>query len=139
MKKTRKHPIPARTAFIFDMDGTLVDNMAWHTRAWVELLADHGRSLDVAEFSARSGGRKSAEVVRELFGEQLSASEVTDLVNQKELLYRSLYRRHLKLLPGLRRFLTRAVKLGIPMAVATAAPPRNISFLLDGLNLRPFF
>ena len=139
MKKSPRMLCHRTTAFIFDMDGTLVDNMVWHTQAWVELLADHGRHIDLSEFQSRSGGRKSAEVVRELFGPALSEREVKELVDQKELLYRVLYRPRLRLIKGLRRFLQRAARLWIPMALATAGNPRNIDFILDGLGLRSFF
>ena len=26
-------------AFIFDMDGTMIDSMPWHARSWVEFVA----------------------------------------------------------------------------------------------------
>jgi len=42
-------------------------------------------------------------------------------------------------LPGLLPLLERAWALGLPMAIASASPPENISFILDELHLRPYF
>ena len=33
-------------AFIFDMDGTLVDNMQFHTAAWRQMLSENGVEMD---------------------------------------------------------------------------------------------
>ena len=32
-------------AYIFDMDGTLVDNCAWHVKAWRAFAVRHGREI----------------------------------------------------------------------------------------------
>ena len=45
----------------------------------------------------------------------------------------------LKLMPGLNEFLESAYQNGIPMAVASAAIPFNIDFVLDNLNIRHYF
>jgi beta-phosphoglucomutase len=42
-------------------------------------------------------------------------------------------------LPGLPGFLEQAYRLQIPMAIASAAIPFNIDFVLDGLNIRHYF
>jgi len=55
-------------AFIFDMDGTLVDNMRFHTDAWRELLAESGKEVDAHEFLVRTAGKTNREVVPEIFG-----------------------------------------------------------------------
>ena len=33
-------------AFIFDMDGTIVDNMAFHTKSWLAFFARRGHTID---------------------------------------------------------------------------------------------
>ena len=37
-------------AFIFDMDGTLVDNMRFHTEAWGKMLAENGVRMNAHDF-----------------------------------------------------------------------------------------
>ena len=36
----------AKQAFVFDMDGTIVDNMAFHTDSWITFFERRGRAID---------------------------------------------------------------------------------------------
>jgi HAD superfamily hydrolase (TIGR01509 family) len=59
--------------------------------------------------------------------------------NRKEDLYRERFACCRKPLPGLLHLLEQATTMGLPMAVATAAQPANINFILDHLALRRYF
>jgi beta-phosphoglucomutase family hydrolase len=126
-------------ALIFDMDGTLVHNMPFHNLAWRDTLAEAGVQIDLEEFNRATTGKKSAEIVRMVLGDQLSDSQVTYWLERKEALYRERFACCREPLPGLLHLLEQAHDIGIPMAVATASPPENISFILDVLNLRRYF
>ena len=41
-------------ALIFDMDGTIVDNMGVHTAVWLELLSEYGLESFIDLFDGRS-------------------------------------------------------------------------------------
>ena len=127
------------SAFIFDMDGTLVHNMPAHNQAWQDTLAESGVKLSLDELNRITTGRKTPEILHMLLGGQLSAAEVTYWSNRKETLYRDRFANFREPLPGLVPMLEQAAALGIPMAVATAAMPENIPFILDSLDLRHYF
>lgn len=124
--------------FIFDMDGTLVDSMPFHTRSWQLLLAERGIEMSAQEIERRNHGILP-EVVRKMLGGQLEDSEVIAIGERKEVLYRQIYRPQLQLLPGCRAFLQAAHRLGLPMALATMANRVNVAFTLDGLGIRDYF
>lgn len=126
------------TAFIFDMDGTLVDNMCAHTNAWAKLLAENGLEMETHRFLVATAGRTNREIMPEVFGD-ISEERITQLAQRKESLYREAYLPDRKPVAGVVEFLTEAKKLGIKMAVATAAANPNMEFILDGLDLRRFF
>jgi beta-phosphoglucomutase len=126
-------------ALIFDMDGTLVHNMPIHNQAWHDTLAEAGVQIDMDEFNRASTGKKTAEILRMMLGHQLSDDEVAYWGERKEALYRERFACCREPLPGLLRLLEQARAMNIPMAVATAAPPENIPFILDELDLRRHF
>lgn len=125
-------------AFIFDMDGTIIDNMAFHVQAWSDFLASQGIQITAAEIDRYNHGT-IGEVLRRIWGKPLSDAAVLELGERKESRYRELYRPHLKLIDGLPAFLEQAQQLGIPMALATSAAAPNIDFVLDGLGIRSYF
>ncbi len=127
------------SALIFDMDGTLVHNMPIHNQAWQDTLAEAGVQIDLDEFNRATTGKKNHEILRMMLGSQLGDSEMAYWGERKETLYRKRFACCREPLPGLLRLLEQAHALGIPMAVATAAPPDNIPFILDELDLRRHF
>lgn len=125
-------------AFIFDMDGTLVDNMHVHTEAWGKMLAENGVEMNAHDFLVKTAGKTNREILPTVFGE-ISDERIVELGNRKESLYQEMFLPHRKPVDGLIEFLTETQKLGIKMAVATAAPNTNVEYILDGLDLRRFF
>ena len=126
-------------AAIFDMDGTLVDNMKYHVAAWIELFRDEGLAVTVEDYYQSGVGGAAEDVVRQFLGNDLPDAQVKTLVAQKEFLYRYLIRREIKPIRGLRRFLAEGRNAGIPMAVATAAGKKNTDFILSSLGVQAFF
>ena len=126
-------------ALIFDMDGTLVHNMHYHNQAWNDTLAEAGVQIDMDEFHRSTSGMIGQEIIRRFIGANLKAEEVDYWFQRKEALYRERYACCREPVDGLLNLLEQARSLGLPMAVATAAPPDNITFVLDELNLRRYF
>ncbi len=128
-----------KRAFAFDMDGTIVDNMAFHTQSWITFFERRGRAIDADEFFRTTAGRQGQEIIRHYLGADLSDKEVGLLNHEKESVYRELYAPHRKTVAGFDALIEHAKARGIALAVATAAPPANIEFTLDGLGLRRHF
>lgn len=126
-------------AFIFDMDGTIVDNMAFHTRSWVAFLQQRGQHIDADAFFRDTAGRQGHEIIRAYLGQHLGDAEALALSLDKDALYRQLYAPHLATVAGFDTFLASARQGGIALAVGTAAPDPNIEFTLGGLDLRRHF
>ena len=125
-------------AFIFDMDGTLVDNMHFHTEAWGKMLAENGVEMNAHDFLVKTAGKTNREIMPTVFGD-ISDERIEELGTRKESLYREIFLEHRKAVDGAIEFLEKAKTLGIKMAVATAAPNANVEFILDGLDLRKYF
>jgi beta-phosphoglucomutase family hydrolase len=130
--------VPNLSAFIFDMDGVIVDSNPQHRLAWEAFNRRYG--LETTEAMHRfMYGRRNDQIVRGFFGEQLSEDEVATRGFAKEALYREMIgdRVESMIVPGLRDFLDR--HRDTPKAVASNAEPANVDFLLDRAGLRPYF
>ena len=127
-----------KRAFIFDMDGTLVDNMYFHTEAWGKLLAENGIEMNAHDFLVKTAGKTNREILPTVFGE-ISDERIAELGSRKESLYQELFLPERKTVDGVIEFLEKSKELGIKLAVSTAAPIGNVKFILDGLDLRKFF
>lgn len=125
-------------AFIFDMDGTLVDNMRFHGAAWQTMLLENGIETDAHEFLVKTAGKTNREIIPQFF-KDATEERLLELGLRKETIYRELFLPERKAIEGAIEFLEAAKTLRIKMAVATAAPVANMEFVLDGLDLRRFF
>ena len=127
---------PMIRGIIFDMDGTMVDNMMVHHRAWHAQLASLGLDLSLAEVQARIHG-VNTEILQRLFGDRFDAAE--RIRTEKEARYRQLFSQELRLVDGLPELLDELRAARIPLAIGTAAPVENVDFVLDRLQLRGYF
>jgi beta-phosphoglucomutase family hydrolase len=127
-------------AFLFDLNGTMIDDMEFHLKIWYDVLNnDLGANLSWEEVRRNMYG-KNDELLARVFGEgKFSAEEVAEISQRKEERYQQAYKPHLDLLPGLFEFLESAHRAGIQMAIGSAAIPYNINFVLDNLNIRQYF
>ncbi|MDR2511847.1 MAG: 50S ribosomal protein L11 methyltransferase [Bacteroidales bacterium] len=125
---------------IFDMDGTLVNNLPYHIDAFLELHKRHGMPTMLKDdFLKYCNGRTNNQIMRFIFGEQLTDEECAIIDKEKEQIYRDIYRPFLKLSDGLEKIIQQLYDAGIPMAVGSSAGKDNIDFVLDGLNIRKYF
>ena len=120
---------------MFDLDGTLADNMHWHARAFQAFVERHGLPSITEAIRRRIDGKRNAEIMPILFDRPLSTDEVTALAWGKEEMYRAMSRGGLQPIRGLSALLDALESFGIPMAVATSAPRENVAHTLGELGL----
>lgn len=130
----------APKALLFDLNGTIIDDMEYHTKAWQHLFNnDLGASLSWEDTKKEMYG-KNQEVLVRIFGpERFTQAEMDELSIEKERRYQTEFFPHLALLPGLHELLEDTWRKNIPMAIGSAAIPFNIDFVLDNLNIRHYF
>lgn len=126
-------------AVIFDLDGTILDNNPFHLKSWIEYLKEIGREMTEEEFNAKLNGRTNKDVVKYLYGEDLSEEEIWKHTNDKEALYRKMYKPHIEAVPGLLELLKLLHQQNIPMAIATSGIQANINFMFENVPIKQYF
>lgn len=127
-----------RPAFLFDLDGTLVDSVYQHVLAWREAMAAVGIELAVWTIHRRigmSGGLMANAILRET-GHALTAEEAGRLLR----LHADAYARlagQVRPLPGARELLAYLTQAGVPWSIATSARIESARPTLEGLGVGP--
>lgn len=107
-------------AALLDLDGTLIDSDDLHYRAFVQILAEHGISLSVEEYSVRIAGRSNDEIFARLFplweeGQRRATWEAKERVVAAQA--------HLaRMRPGASKFITDLRERGLQIGIVTNAP-----------------
>lgn len=127
---------PGRTAFLFDLDGTLVDSVYQHVLAWREAMATVGIDVAVWKIHRRigmSGGLMANAILRE------TGQVVTDDQAKKlHGLHKEAYARlssQVHPLPGAKELLSYLTSAGVPWAIATSGKIESAKPTLEALEV----
>ena len=125
-------------AFLFDLNGTMIDDMPYHVRAWHRIFNELGANLSIERMKQESYG-KNHEVIERIFPGRFTEEEKNKMSMEKERQYQKEFAPYLRLIKGLDTFLEKTKKAGIKMAIGSAAISFNIDFVVDGLQIRQYF
>jgi HAD superfamily hydrolase (TIGR01549 family) len=127
-----------QTAFIFDLDGTLVDSVYQHVLAWHEALDAEGIELSVWRIHRKigmSGGLFSNMLLRET-GAELNTERIDRLQRRHAEAYKR-YTPQVVPLPGARELLAALTNAGIPWAIATSGRMDTAGPVIERLGVDP--
>jgi len=130
-------PTPTLLA-IFDHDGVLVDSLAQHQQAWVELGIRAGLPV-TPSFIHETFGMANPSIFRKLLGESVTPSEIARYTEQKEACYRDLARGKIALMDGVRDLLDRLTASGFLLAVGTSGIRANLELTIEEAGLHGRF
>jgi len=128
---------PESVAFLFDLDGTLVDSVYQHVLAWREATQAAGIELPVWRIHRQigmSGGLMLSALLRET-GRPVSKKEAECIQQVHSDVYAE-QASSLRVLPGAQELLDTLVRHRIPHAIATSGRFRNAKHALKLLKLR---
>jgi len=129
---------PQGPAFIFDLDGTLVDSVYQHVLAWHQALRTDGIDLSIWRIHRKigmSGGLFANMLLRET-GIELSAERIERLQQLHAEAYQRLSR-EVQPLPGARALLDALTAAEIPWAIATSGRLQSARPVLETLGVDP--
>jgi HAD superfamily hydrolase (TIGR01509 family) len=130
-------PSPADSApylAIFDHDGVLVDSLALHQSAWVELGRRTGLALTPA-FIHETFGMTNPMIFRKLLGDTLDPAEVARYSDLKEVCYRDLARGKIVLMDGVAELLDALTAAGVLLAIGSSGVRPNLELTVESCGL----
>lgn len=135
-KATREKASSGKTAFLFDLDGTLVDSVYQHVLAWREAMASIGIDIAVWTIHRRigmSGGLMANALLRET-GHTVTKEEGEKLRRLHAEAYAKLANQ-VRPLPGARELLKHLTAADVPWAIATSGRIESARPTLDTLGI----
>lgn len=128
-------------AFIFDLDGVIVDTAKYHYLAWKRLAAELGFYFSEKDNERLKGvsRMRSLEILLEVGGLNFDKEKKAELATKKNNWYVD-YILHMtpdEILPGVISFLDEVKKQGIKTALGSAS--KNAPLILERINLLKYF
>lgn len=136
--------LPSRVfgGYIFDLDGTLVDSMATHYRAWRMALQRNGAPFHAflwQEFTAH-GGMAAPDIVADLNARYGLTMDPETVAEEKRSLYAHLLAtEQLPVIPETVALVRRLKEQGIPYAIGTGSMPAGADATLRSAGIAELF
>jgi beta-phosphoglucomutase len=129
----------SKVAFIFDMDGVIIHSNPAHKIALHQFCEKYGYHLTEEQLRNKIYGRTNKQWITNLFERDIPPAEMHQLAEEKEGIFRELYKNDIKALDGLESFLKLMDEQKIARAIGTSAPRSNVDFVMSKTNLQKFF
>lgn len=125
-------------AVIFDVDGTLVDSNDAHARAWVDVLAEFGRAVELSRVRPLIG-KGGDKVLPELVGIDAESQQGKKISERRGEILRERYLPGLRPTRGAHALLERLRSDGVRLYVATSANEEDLGRLLRVADANDLF
>ena len=120
---------------LFDMDGTLVDNLAYHFKAFDAYAEREGFTL-LEPMSLKFNGMHSDAIFSAILSKEVVVEYGLDRLNrEKEEVYREMYRPNIEPIVGVVEFIRAAKAAGIKCAIGSSGCRENVEMIIEGLGI----
>jgi len=130
---------PEAAAFLFDLDGVLVDTAALVRRGWRRFAAERGVVLGDEDFPGRFFGRRTADVLVDVFAIERVSAEAQAAAGLDDKTAEIEAGAPLPEIPGAVAFVRATIAAGIAVALVSSASAANIHLALRRLSLEDAF
>lgn len=122
-------------AVIFDMDGVIVHTNPHHAEAFAAFFRKHRVGFSEDDFAEHMYGKHNSYIMSHFFGRKIEGEELRALEDEKEALFRELYKNKVEAISGFEGFLGQLKTAGFRTGVATSAPRANLDLIAGKLAL----
>ena len=127
-------------AIIFDLDGTLVDSLPYHHESWrIFFKKNNIEENDFNEIYKNYKGGGTLELMSSVFGDIYTKDELEKMSDDKEVIFRDIYRSKIFPINGLRKFLDSLKKNNILLSIGSNAIRKNVLMTIKELGITNYF
>lgn len=125
-------------AVIFDMDGVICHTNPFHSQAFKIFFEKRNLYPTEEEFLLHMYGKNNGYILSHFLGRKIEGEELLMLEDEKESLFREIYKSEVEPIPGFLNFFNLLKSTNLPTGVATSAPRANLDLIIGNLNLGDF-
>lgn len=122
-------------AVIFDMDGVICHTNPFHSQAFKIFFEKRNLFPSEEEFILHMYGKNNGYILSHFLGRKIEGEELLLLEDEKESLFREIYKSEVDPIPGFLNFFSMLKSKDLPTGVATSAPRANLDLIIGTLNL----
>lgn len=123
-------------AVIFDMDGVICHTNPYHSLAFRHFFSLRNLAPTEEEFAQHMFGKSNSYIFSHFFNRPVTGIELLELEEEKEGLFREIYKDHIEPITGIVEFISDLESHGVKLGVATSAPYANLELILSKVDIR---
>ena len=120
---------------IFDMDGVICHTNPHHAKAFETFFNKYQIPHSEQEFEEHMYGKHNGYIMTHFFKRPITGEELIRLEDEKEGMFREVYKDKVETIPHYLDFLSELKSRGFKTAVATSAPRANLDLIANVLKL----
>jgi HAD superfamily hydrolase (TIGR01509 family) len=116
------------------MDGTMVDSLPYHHEAW-RIFFNENKVVNFSEKLKDYKGGGTLDLMKAVYGDRYSLKELKKMSNEKEIIFRRIYKGNVKPIKGFKKFLIDIKSRDILVGLASNAIRKNVSLVIKELQI----